>query len=117
MYGAFLRQVRQSRGLSQAQLGEIAGIKQANVSAYENDRRLPSIDIVNRILVGCGYLLAAGDITCPLPKVGWFPDDDLPPAEPDDPPESGDPLPYDTPIDERIKMIRAVLNTGTGARP
>ena len=117
MYGAFLRQVRQSRGLSQAQLGEIAGIKQTNVSAYENDRRLPSIDIVNRILVGCGYLLAAGDITCPLPKVGWFPDDDLPPAAPDDPPESGDPLPYDTPIDERIKMIRAVLNTGTGARP
>jgi transcriptional regulator with XRE-family HTH domain len=116
MYGTFLRQIRESRGLSQAQLGQIVGIEQANISAYENDRRLPSIDIVNRILTGCGYLLAAGDITCPLPKVGWFPDDDLPPAEPDDPTESGDPLPYDTPLDERIRMIRMVLNTGAGAR-
>jgi transcriptional regulator with XRE-family HTH domain len=116
MYGAFLRQVRESRRLSQTQLGQIVGIEQANISAYENDRRLPSIDVVNRILAGCGYVLAGGDITCPLPKMGWFPDEDLPPAEPDDPPESADPLPYDTPIDERIKMIRMVLNLGAGAR-
>ena len=56
MYGAFLRSVRESRGLTQLELGEITGIAQSNLSAYENDRQVPSIDIVNTIVVGCSGL-------------------------------------------------------------
>ncbi len=75
MYGAFLRSVRESRGLTQLELGEITGITQSNLSAYENDRQIPSIDIVNTIVVGCGYSLkaVAGDafIDVPLARGGW----------------------------------------------
>lgn len=80
MYGAFIRSVRQSRGLSQMELARVVGIDQPNLSAYENDRQLPSADMLNKIAVACGYLLEAvaggRRITCPLPRAGWFPDDD-----------------------------------------
>lgn len=89
MYGSFLRQLRTSRSLSQAQLAEISGISQPNLSAYENDRRQPSFEIVNRIAVSCGYQLVADggrrEVRAPLPRVGWFPLEDLPPRLPDDP--------------------------------
>ena len=39
MYGAFLRTLRRSRGLTQAELGEIVRIAVPNLSAYENDRQ------------------------------------------------------------------------------
>ncbi len=72
MYGAFIKQVRVSRGLTQVELATIVGIEQPNLSAYENDRQAPSADTLNRILFGCGYLLeaTAGDqrIVCPLPS-------------------------------------------------
>jgi len=71
MYGAFIRQARVSRGLTQVELARIVGIEQPNLSAYENDRQMPSADILNRILLGCGYLLeaTAGErrLICPLP--------------------------------------------------
>ena len=71
MYGAFIRQARVSRGLTQVELARIVGIEQPNLSAYENDRQMPSADVLNRILVGCGYLLeaTAGErrLVCPLP--------------------------------------------------
>ena len=71
MYGAFIKRARTSRGLTQVQLARITGIEQPNLSAYENDRQMPSADTLNRILVGCGYLLeaTAGDrrLICPLP--------------------------------------------------
>ena len=90
-YGPFLRQVRRSRQLTQAQLAEVSGISQPNISAYENDRRAPTIDVLNRILVACGYQLVADggsrEVRCPFPKVGWFPDEDHPPRLPDDPPD------------------------------
>ena len=86
-YGTFLRSVRASRSLSQADLAALTGIDQPNLSAYENDRHSPTLDILNRILVACGYELIAGagprQIRCPLPRAGWFPDDDLPQALPD----------------------------------
>lgn len=89
MYGTFIRQVRTSRNLTQAQLAEVVGISQPNLSAYENDRRSPSLEVANRIVVACGYELVADagprQVACPLPKVGWFPDEDLPPRLPDDP--------------------------------
>jgi transcriptional regulator with XRE-family HTH domain len=71
MYGAFIRQVRASRGLTQVELARIVGIEQPNLSAYENDRQMPSADVLNRILVGCGYILEATAgkrrVVCPLP--------------------------------------------------
>ena len=73
MYGAFIRQVRVSRNLTQVELARIVGIEQPNLSAYENDRQMPSADALNRILSGCGYLLeaTAGEqrIVCPFPTV------------------------------------------------
>jgi transcriptional regulator with XRE-family HTH domain len=74
MYGAFIRQARVSRGLTQVELAQIVGIEQPNLSAYENDRQMPSADVLNRILMGCGYLLeaTAGErrLVCPLPGSG-----------------------------------------------
>jgi transcriptional regulator with XRE-family HTH domain len=117
MYGSFLREVRTSRGLSQAQLSEVSGISQPNLSAYENDRRVPTLDVLNRILVACGYQLVADggsrQVRAPLPKVGWFPDEDLPPRLPDDPPDEPPNVPWGTPIDERVDAIHQALAIGT----
>ena len=43
MYGSFIRAVRLSRGMTQRELAEIAGVRQSNVSAIENERR-PEIE-------------------------------------------------------------------------
>ena len=113
MYGPFLVQVRRSRGLTQRQLAEVSGVSQPNISAIENDRRSPSIETLNRLVVACGYELAAvagSDIVYgPLPKVGWFPDEDLPPSLPGDPPDEVATVGPTTPIDERVRVITAAL--------
>ncbi len=44
-----IRGERRSAGLSQSQLARAAGVPQPNLSAYENGRRLPSPDVVERI--------------------------------------------------------------------
>jgi len=71
VYGAFIKSARTSRGLTQVELARIVGIEQPNLSAYENDRQMPSAGVLNRIVVGCGYLLeaTAGErrLICPLP--------------------------------------------------
>lgn len=113
MYGSFLRSVRASRSLSQAQLAEVVGISQPNLSAYENDRRTPTLDVLNRIVVACGYqLLADGgsaQVPCPLPKAGWFPDDDVPAPLDDDP--AGEPWrpPLATSLEQRGEAAWEVL--------
>lgn len=113
MYGTFLRQVRTSRGMSQRELSEITGISQPNLSAYENDRRSPTLEIANRIVVACGYQLVADggrhEVRAPLPKVGWFPDEDLPPRLPDDPPDEPPTIRWDASPEERVRAISAVL--------
>ncbi len=72
-FGSFIREARRSRGLTQAELADIVGIRQPNLSAYENDRKAPTAEVLNRIVVACGYLLEAraGDavIRCPFPAV------------------------------------------------
>ena len=71
MFGAFIKRARTSRGLTQVELARTVGIEQPNLSAYENNRQMPSADVLNWILVGCGYLLeaTAGErrLICPLP--------------------------------------------------
>ena len=120
MYGGFIRGVRESRGLSQPQLAEVAGISQPNLSAYECDRRVPTADTLNRILVACGYQLAASDgrrtIFAPLPRAGWFPDDDLPPALDGDPGRDEPTVTSETPVEERAGIITAVLRLADAQR-
>jgi len=113
MYGRFLRSVREQRGLTQAELARVSGIRQPNISAIERDRRLPSLDTLNRLVVACGFELAAvaGDrvVHCPLPKAGWYPDEQLPERLDED---SGDEAPTvgpDTPLEDRLRLIDAVL--------
>ena len=77
--------------MTQRQLAEVSGVQQANVSAIENERRVPLADTLNRLLVACGFELAAVAgkrvIYCDLPKARWFPDEDLPPRTAADPPD------------------------------
>lgn len=117
MYGRFLREVRESRGLSQRELSEVSGVSQPNISAYENDRRLPSADSLSRLVVACGYELAAvaggRSVFCPLPRAGWFPDDDLPPPLPDDPADERPVVGPDTPLEKRVEVITAVLDAAS----
>jgi len=113
MYGDFIRSLRIARGMSQNDLAEVSGIPQPNISAIERDRRLPSIDSLNRLLVACGFELAAvaGEkvIHCPLPEVGWFPDEGLPGPDPDDPGDETPVVGPDTPMEQRVRVITAVL--------
>jgi len=102
MYGSFIRQARTSRGLTQVELARIVGIEQPNLSAYENDRQMPSADVLNRILVGCGYFLeaTAGErrLICPLPgsrratapDPRFFPDSSLQFSDPSAKPQQPD---------------------------
>ncbi len=122
MYGSFLRQVRASRRLTQAELAEITGIPQPNLSLYERDQRLPSVDIVNKILVGCGYLLeavAGGErIICSLPRAGWYPDDAWWPDDEDEPvvPSGAPVFGPDTDPEVRAQHIERVLALGDSMR-
>jgi transcriptional regulator with XRE-family HTH domain len=123
VYGAFLREIRESRGLSQAQLAEVSGIGQPNLSAYERDRRVPTAATLNTIVVACGYQLTAvagpRTVRCPLPRMGWFPDEDDPPPLPGDPAEEAPTVTVDTPLAIRLQVIDAVLDIAsatTGAR-
>ena len=99
--------------MSQAELARISGVSQPNISAIEHNRRLPSADTLNRLVVSCGYELAAvaGDrvIYAPLPTVGWFPDEDLPPVLPDDPIDEPPTVGPDTPLADRVRIVTAVL--------
>jgi predicted nucleotidyltransferase len=44
-----IRVERRAAGLSQSQLAQAAGIPQPNLSAYENGRRVPSPEVLERI--------------------------------------------------------------------
>lgn len=44
-----VRAERRALGLSQVQLARAANVSQPNLSAYENGRRVPSVDVLERI--------------------------------------------------------------------
>ena len=120
MYGEFIRRVRTSKGLSQAELAAVSGVSQPNLSAYERDRRVPTADTLNKILVACGYELAATDgehtIYCPLPIAGWFPDEDLPPPDPGDPADEAPLVTAASSMEERVAILTAVLELADATR-
>jgi transcriptional regulator with XRE-family HTH domain len=121
MYGEFLRRVRESRGMSQGQLAEVSGIGQPNISAYENDRRTPSLDVFNRLLVSCGYQVAADGGSTVLhlpfpPGAGGYPFDDLPPRLPDDPPDLRLPVRRHLSMRERGRILTSVIESADAIR-
>lgn len=120
MYGEFIKGLRLSRGLSQADLAATVGISQPNLSAYERDRRVPTADTLNKLVVACGYELAAtnGEHTryCPLPRAGWFPDEDDPPRDPDDPTDERPSVTGATTMEQRVSVITAVLELAAAHR-
>jgi transcriptional regulator with XRE-family HTH domain len=57
--GLFLRTMRNAAGLSQTRLGEIARIKQADISNLENGegKQGPTFDVLARIADACGFYI------------------------------------------------------------
>jgi transcriptional regulator with XRE-family HTH domain len=118
MYGDFVRRMREERGLSQRELAMISGISQPNISAIERNRRVPTADSLNRLVVACGFELAAvaGErvVHVPLPRAGWFPDEDLPPRDAADPPDEATTTGPGTSLEDRLRVIDAVLSLADG---
>ncbi|MDP1804954.1 MAG: helix-turn-helix transcriptional regulator [Acidimicrobiales bacterium] len=108
MYSSFLRAVREAAGLTQRELAQVSGIAQANISAIENGRRTPSADTLNRLVVACGFELAAtaGDRTiyCEMPFDLWSR------RLPDDPPDERPSIAPDARAEDRAEVVTAVLD-------
>jgi transcriptional regulator with XRE-family HTH domain len=116
VYGAFVRAVREARGLTQHDVAATSGVAQSNISAIENGHRIPSADTLNRLVVACGFELAAtaGDLTiyCPLP-----PEDHSWPARvPGDPPDERPSLAAGASAEERARVLTAVLDAVDATR-
>ena len=48
--GCRLRDLRKENNLTQEKLGEILGVSKVSVSGYENGNRIPSLEILNKII-------------------------------------------------------------------
>lgn len=48
--GCRLRELRKENNLTQEKLGEILGVSKVSVSGYENGNRIPSLEILNKII-------------------------------------------------------------------
>ena len=55
--GALVREARGRAGMTQAQLAHRAGITQSVVSAYESNRREPSLPVLLRLIAATGHAL------------------------------------------------------------
>ncbi len=73
MFSARLRQLRQTKALTQVQLAEKLGVKKQSVSNWENDNIMPSVEMLVKIAdlfrVSTDYLLgreenAADGVLC-----------------------------------------------------
>jgi transcriptional regulator with XRE-family HTH domain len=102
MYGDLVRRARRARGLTQSELAANAGVEQANISAIENERRLPSAATLHRLLHACGFELVASagrhQVACGPPQG----DDDGPAPSCDEP--------TDLTIDTRRRQLVAALD-------
>lgn len=115
MYGTFLRAVREAGGLTQHELAQVSGIAQANISAIENGRRTPSADTLNRLVVACGFELAATaggrTVYCDMPSDLWSR------RLPDDPPDERPSIAPDASAEDRADVVTAVLDAVDATRP
>jgi transcriptional regulator with XRE-family HTH domain len=109
MYGSFLAQARRARGLSQVELAAVSGIEQANISAIENGRRVPSAATLHRLLHACGFELTARagpiELACPPPVGDELFDGLLHRSELDQPVVT-----RRTAMARRVQVINAVLS-------
>ncbi len=53
--GSVLRLARNEAGLTQDQLGELAGVPQSTISAYERGTRQPTMPVLERFLKAAGF--------------------------------------------------------------
>ena len=58
MAADIVREARQRAGFTQTELAERAGVEQSVVSAYENDRRAPSLPMLRRLTSAAGFELS-----------------------------------------------------------
>jgi transcriptional regulator with XRE-family HTH domain len=56
--GDLIREIRRSRGLTQAELARAAGLARSVVNAYEHGRRQPGVDALAHIAESAGMRLA-----------------------------------------------------------
>jgi uncharacterized protein len=68
--GALIREARLGARLSQADLARRAGVAQPVISAYESDRREPSLVTLAKLIEATGYRLAVELIPGPRPALG-----------------------------------------------
>lgn len=57
--GENIRKLRKERGLTQKRLGEMCGIKEANIRKYELDKANPKIETIERIAQALGVPIRA----------------------------------------------------------
>ncbi len=57
-FGEKIKQLRQQKSLSQPELANLAGIEQSYLSKIENDKSLPSNDILRKLLAAFELTLA-----------------------------------------------------------
>ena len=109
MYGTLVADARRQRGLSQTELADISGIEQANISAIERGRRMPSAATLHRLLHACGFELTARAgqriLACPPPPGDALLDSLLAANERDEAPL----VTRHTPMSERVEVLTAVL--------
>lgn len=117
MYGATLRRARIDGGMTQGELADVSGIKQANISAIENGRRQPSAETLHRLLAACGYDLVAvaGDrrlalVPPPAPGEPEIVADLLAERDRTGPFEAPPLIGPDTPVELRARLLVAVLD-------
>lgn len=96
--------------MTQVTLAQVSGIEQANISAIETGRRQPSAETLHRLLDACGFELVAtaGARTIPLPPPTV--DELLAIRDPDDPPDEPPLANVDTPMEQRARILVAVLD-------
>lgn len=64
--GPTIRAARLRAGLTQTELAEASGTSQATLSAYEQGRKLPSVDTLRRVLAACGTRLTTASASRPV---------------------------------------------------
>lgn len=61
-FGAWLRTERKKRGMSQAKLGEAAGVSQSHISHIENEEEFPSCELTILLAESLGLPQVLGPI-------------------------------------------------------
>lgn len=63
-----IRELREAKRLSQAQLAEMIGTKQPSVARIESGRALPRLDVLQRIATALGMRLTIDFVKAPNPR-------------------------------------------------